>query len=630
MSHVTASLLPINDPARDTVHSVEAGDVLVGYLAQIGVEYVFGVPGGAIEPLYNALARSARRGGPRAVVARHETGAAFMADGYARETGGLGVCCATTGPGATNLLTGVASAYQNNIPLLVITAQTALPTFGKGAFQESSCTGINTLAMFEHCTRYNSLVSHPEQFETKLIAAITTACRSRTTAHLSVPLDILRTPVPVGRPAFDLTKLLSPTNLFDASAAGVLCKYLAAARRPVLLVGGDCAEAVDAILEYALLIDAPVLTTPHGKGLVNAFHPQYRGVFGFAGHRNAYALLADPSTDLILAVGTELGEWDSGGWDEKAILNSRLIQIDATDAHFLRAPMACLQVHGRILAVFEHLIAHRRANSPIATKAPVAAVKSSGVLPPGNRVQDAGAGMPRPYRPFQVTLDDEAKCHDDSVPLKPQRLMRELSQRFPFNTRFLADTGNSFAWAIHYLHPFDRRWSGRRSPSAGTFRTAMEFASMGWAIGAAIGTALAGRERPVVCIVGDGSFLMSGQELTVAVQEQLTVIFVVLNDSALGMVKHGQRLAGAEPVGFELPPVDFGAMARAMGAQAYTIHSPDDLVRLDIEGLCRYPGPTLLDVHVDKEEVPPIHARMKVLGMSRIGTTMGATGGNAR
>lgn len=111
---------------------MDAADLLVAYLEQIGVEYVFGVPGGAIEPLYNALARSARRGGPRSVVARHETGAAFMADGYARETGKIGVCCATSGPGATNLITGVACAYENEIPMLVITAQPSLLLMGRG------------------------------------------------------------------------------------------------------------------------------------------------------------------------------------------------------------------------------------------------------------------------------------------------------------------------------------------------------------------------------------------------------------------------------------------------------------------------------------------------------------------
>ena len=121
---------------------IEAADLLVSYLEQIGVEYVFGVPGGAIEPLYNALARSERRGGVRAVVARHETGAAFMADGYARETGKIGVCCATAGPGSTNLITGVACAFENEIPMLVITAQPSLHLLGQGALQESTGAAI--------------------------------------------------------------------------------------------------------------------------------------------------------------------------------------------------------------------------------------------------------------------------------------------------------------------------------------------------------------------------------------------------------------------------------------------------------------------------------------------------------
>ena len=169
----------------------EMGDLLVAYLNQLGIEYVFGVPGGAIEPLYNALARSERQGGVRAVVARHETGAAFMADGYARNTGKLGVCCSTTGPGATNMITGVASAYENNVPMLVITAQTAISTFGKGAIQDSSCTGINTVGLYQHCTRYNTLISHPAQFEHKLSAAIMSAMGSPAgPAHISVPRDV--------------------------------------------------------------------------------------------------------------------------------------------------------------------------------------------------------------------------------------------------------------------------------------------------------------------------------------------------------------------------------------------------------------------------------------------------------
>ena len=145
--------------------SWDNADLIVAYLKALKVEYIFSVPGGAIEPLYNAIARNQPHGGPKVIVARHESGAAFMAEGYARETGKLGVCCATTGPGSTNLLTGVASAYADNIPMLVITAQTPLPKFGKNALQESSCTAIDTVGIFRYCTTYNTLISHAEQIK---------------------------------------------------------------------------------------------------------------------------------------------------------------------------------------------------------------------------------------------------------------------------------------------------------------------------------------------------------------------------------------------------------------------------------------------------------------------------------
>jgi acetolactate synthase-1/2/3 large subunit len=207
--------------------------------------------------------------------------------------------------------------------------------------------------------------------------------------------------------------------------------------------------------------------------------------------------------------------------------------------------------------------------------------------------------------------------------------MRELGQLFPPATRFLADSGNSVAWAVHYLHAEDRRSAerrlgterrndtGRRETKGGWLRVTMDFAPMGWAIGAAVGTAAGNRDVPVVCITGDGSMLMNGQEISVAVAEGLTVIYVVLNDAALGMVKHGQRLAGAEPIAFQLPPTDFAAMARAMGAEAHTVRSPADLLELDISAMCKRRGPTLLDVYVDPEQVPPMNLRMKVLGTVR-------------
>lgn len=586
---------------------LEAGDLLIAYLAQLSVDYVFGVPGGAIEPLYNALARSARAGGPRAIVARHETGAAFMADGYARQTGKLAVCCATTGPGATNLITGVASAYENHIPMLVITAQTALANFGRGAAQESSCTGIDTVGLFQYCTRYSTLISHVDQLEHKLSTAIMTAYQiPNGPTHLSIPLDILRSLVAIKEPSYNLATLLYRPSLVDDDAVEALCCLLVQAQKVIFVVGDECSEAIGTILELAFLMQAEVITTPHGKGLVSPYHPLFRGIIGFAGHSSAIETLTDPKVDIVVVAGTSLGELASNGWDSESLLNNRLIHIEATEGNLTRSPMARLHVRGRIMTIFEYLLDYARRNSS----------KEKKLLPRvGKKRRDFSIeGPPMQRSEWHFRLDEEAKYYDDSTPIKPQRLMRSLTELFPSNTRFLADIGNSMAWAIHYLQPFDRRLVGQRDAKGGLFRSCLEFASMGWAIGAAVGTALGAPGDPVVCITGDGSLLMSSQEITVAIQEKLPVIFVILNDAALGMVKHGQRLAQAEPTAFELPEINYCDYAKAMGVPGYLIHSPQDFLTLDIEAMCQRRGPTLLDVRIDPEEVPPMMTRMRVLG----------------
>ncbi|CAN5487965.1 acetolactate synthase large subunit [soil metagenome] len=593
---------------------VEGADLVVAYLEQLGIEYIFGIPGGAIEPLYNAMARSARRGGLRHILARHEAGAAYMADGYARETGKIGVCCATSGPGATNLITGVACAFDNNIPMLVITGQPALPAFGKNPLQESSCTGINTLSMFRHCTTYNTLVSHPKQLESKLIAALQRAIRPpHGPSHLTIPVDVFRSPSPHSAPSYDLRTLLMPSSLVDDDAIETLRGLLAEARNIVLLVGGGCGEAVGSILQFAEMKGAAFVTTPDGKGLVNPQHPLYRGVFGFAGHATASAVLRDESVDLILAVGASMGEWNSGGWSD-SLLNKRLVHIDEAEDHLARTPMARFHMRGRILSIFRRLVDQ------------IHEVREEG----GSEYESRHAARVLHSQTWKADamLDAPDKYESKAHPIAPQRLMRELGLLFPPTTRFLADTGNSVAWAIHYLNPAINSRIGerrlgvrgrkaeikRRRTAGGWLRVTMNFAPMGWAIGGAIGTAAANPDVPVVCITGDGSMLMNGQEISVAVAENLCVIFVVLNDSSLGMVKHGQKLARAESIGCEMPPTDFTALARALGAQATTIRTIEDLAALDITAMLARRGPTLLDVHIDPDEVPPMNVRMQVLG----------------
>jgi acetolactate synthase-1/2/3 large subunit len=562
---------------------MEAADLLVAYLEQIGVEFVFGVPGGAIEPLYNALARSARRGGPRSVVARHEAGAAFMADGYARETGKIGVCCGTSGPGSTNLITGVACAYENEIPMLVITGQPSLHLMGRGALQESSGAGFDTIAMFRTCTRYSALISHPDQMEPQLLSALLSAQQPISgPVHLSIPVDVQRSLLKRG-PSYNLAHLLKPLSAVDDAAVRELQAQLAQARRVVILVGNGCGEAIDLIIELVERIGGVFVVTPDAKGFISPRHPLYRGVFGFAGHRSAVAAMEDKDIDLILVVGSNLSEWTSNGWSE-AVLNNRLVHIDSCEAHLTRSPMARLHVRGGIRPVFERLLRTLRRDS----------------------TKEVSVAEKRRFK--KISVDDPFKPASIDAPIKPQYLMRELGWRSPPDTRFLVDSGNSTTWAIHHLAMHDHQPS-----TGGWMRVTMNFAPMGWAIGGAVGTALANRAVPVVCITGDGSVLMNGQEMTVALTEKLTVLFVILNDAALGMVKHGQRMAGAEQIGFELPTVDFRMMAESMGIPGHVIHTAQDFENLDLDAILRHPGPTVLDVRVDKDEAPPMELRLRAL-----------------
>lgn len=650
MSSITPSdALNKNNEYHDTSRAqpFSAADLILYYLEQLDIDFVFGIPGGSIEPLYNALARSQRRGGPRPVVARHETGAAFMADGYARETGKLGVCCATTGPGATNMITGVASAYQDQVPILAITAQTPLRTFGRGAVQESSCTGINTVAMYEHCTRYNTLVSHVDQLERKLISAITIAMQPPCgPVHLSIPLDVLREPVNI-EPGHNLKSLLYPSFAVDDEAVDQLQNTLRTSRNAVFVLGAGAGKAVGTILEIAVLLNAHVITTPHGKGLISAYHPQYRGVYGLAGHPTAHGLLKDPSVDVVLAIGTDLDEQATNSWDHTALMGKKVVFIDSTPQHFSRSPMARQHISGNLRSLFERLIGrlysnrkdqqdvfwqfsehNRPRNFPVVqferrasdrrhlTPRPHFSEGVTALRTKENRQElDRRRDLAIPQTARRFALKDEDKYLSNAIPIKPQRLMYDLSRLFPPTTRFLADIGNSFLWVIHYLHPYDRRIIGDRALASGLIRLGMGFASMGWAIGAAVGTAVACPGNPVVCIAGDGAVLMSGQELNTAVQEKLPIIYVILNDAAFGTVKHGQQMAGAEPIAFELPPIDFVAYAKSMGADGYRIDSPQDMAALDIAALCNRAGPTVLDVHIDPHERPPLEQRIKMLNV---------------
>lgn len=593
---------------------MEAAELIVLYLEQLDIDYVFGIPGGAIEPIYNALAKSARReGGIKPVQACHESAAAYMADGYHRESGKLGVCIATSGPGATNLITGVACAYDNNIPMLVITGQPAIPSFGKNALQESACTGVNVVGMFRHCTRYNSLISHEDQLETKLIHAIISAFQApQGPVHLSIPVDILRAKVSCNNLGDRVKRQLNIQNttcdMF--SVQELEQEFIQSAQRneqPLFFIGRGAASAIDSILALVELTGAKFITTPDAKGLINCRHHAYRGVFGLGGHVSA-TLTLQHHTKNIIAIGTDFSEFTSAGWSA-ALMNDHLIHVDSNCDNMRQTPMAKLHVLGNVKYICEKVVER---------------LVTEGFKPKTEMRKCFSGANPN------IIVEDYNKYQSNESPIKPQRLMRELSERFPAHTRYVADAGNSMMWAPHYLQkkcartenarlkhsraPLKGVYEDLRSPSANWLRVTMNFAPMGWAIGASVGIAAANPNNPVVCITGDGSYLMSGQEITVAARLKLPVIFVILNDSVYGMVMHGQRLAKAEPVAYELPKVNYALIANAMGINSYIVNSVEDFQALDIAAITKRQGPTLLDVRVDKEEVPPMVMRLKTLG----------------
>ncbi len=562
-------------------------DLIVEYLEQFGVEYVFGIPGTPLGPLFDALARSERRGGPRAVLTRHEAGAAFTADGYARESGKIGVCCSTTGPGATNLITGVASAYAEQIPMLILTPQTKIPEFSFGCFQESSRDGVDIMSMFDHCTRYNSMVTHPNQLERKLAAALTTALGvPKGPAHLSIPFDIFAAEAH-GPSSFPrLHDLLSARETTVDSAAlerlgGEVVSVVKRGGRIVLLVGRNGIGAGSEITRFAELVGAEIVTTPRGKAAINPYHPLARGVFGCAGHASARRALSDDRVELILAVGSNLGEWSTSKWDP-ILMNERMIHIHNDRNCFTRSPMARLHVEGAIGTVFAQL------NNRLAKE-----LKPSAAVP-----FDPDAAARTSYVPAGIQVISPVCCapSEGAGLLKAPQVYTELIRRLPKETRFFIDNSNSVPWSIHYFF----------HPRPESYHLSIEFATMAWAVGAAVGGAFGDRKSPSVCIAGDGCYLMSGQEITVAVEQGLPVIFAVLSDQGYGLIRHGHRLLGKERVDFDIPPVDFAMMARAAGAEAHTIRNAGDFDLIDWNKLANRQGPTLLDVRIDPEERPPL------------------------
>ncbi|MDH4099495.1 MAG: thiamine pyrophosphate-binding protein [Nitrospirota bacterium] len=563
---------------------MNAAELLVRHLESEDVRFFFGIPGGALEPIYNAVHESMQI---ESILTKHEAGAAFMADGYARVSGNVGVCGSTTGPGATNLLTGIASAHADSVPVMALTAQVPTRSFGRGAFQESSAEGTDVVNIFGEVTKYSAMIINPDKTGEMTRRALKLAKSGRPgPVHLNLPSDVMYEEVINDMPAHSYHFASAP---FDRMAVKQAAHLLMKSKNPAMILGNGAliGRATEEILELAELLDIPVATTPKGKSAFPETHELALGVFGFAGSPLAESFLLDNNIDVLLAIGTSFNEWATHGWDQRLAYNKEVIQVDIDPTQFGRVYPCSVGLQGDSKAVVRELLFELRRQL---------------------QLNDSNVEFRRllTFKSMHETVRDPYKALSDEMPLKPQRLMNDLRASLPDDTIFFADIGSNLAWAIHYLKVNKPR----------TFVAGIGFGSMGYGVAAAIGGKLAAPERPVVSIVGDGGFLMNGMEVATAVNHDIPVIWVVENNAQLGMVWHGQQMsARAHVTASEFKRVDFVKIAEGLGARAIRVERPGEISRSLMDDIIKAGQPTVIDVMIDAYERPPIQSRIKSLEM---------------
>lgn len=557
---------------------MNAAEEIVSYLEKHGVEYVFGVPGGAIEPLNTALHKS----GINVIVAKHEEGAAFMADGFARVSGNIAVCCSTAGPGATNMITGLASSHGDSIPVIALTGQVATSLFGKGAIQEFSTQSFSIVEMFRHVSKYSDIIINEKKAWEMISKARRLALSGRKgPAHLNLPADIMKKKSGEVHGQCNTTHVLG----FDREGVREAARLLVEAERPVILAGwGTVLSRADKeLLKLAELMDIPVATSPKAKGILSEAHPLSLGVLGFAGSPVSQEYILEDDIDVMLAVGTSFNEFVTSGWDKRLPPMKSLIQIDIDCNEIGKNYCVDVGIAGDAKTVL-HELSHQLLR----------------MLKPSS---STGEKRRRKVRRIKAKFKP-GKEGLDSAPYKPQRLIRDLAESLPEDTVYFVENGNSMAWAIHHLtitRPY-------------TFYVGLGFASMGFATAAAIGAKLAAGKRPVISLVGDGSFLMNGMEVATAVNHNIPVIWVVMNNSMFGTVYHARKISRIpEGIPSRFKPADFVKIAEGLGARGIRITDPGQINREMMDDIISSGVPTVLDVIIDPEEVPPIHSRITSL-----------------
>jgi len=574
-------------------------------LMREGVDLVFGYPGGVLLPLYDALHDSPIRH----ILVRHEQGAAHAADGYARATGKVGVCIATSGPGATNLVTGIATAYMDSIPLVAITGQVNTFAIGKDSFQEADITGI-TLPI----TKHNYLLKDAADLPSVVQEAFYIA---RTGRPGPVLIDLPRD-VTVGTVEVDWDELTvqlrgyRPTTRGNTKMIRRVADELLTARRPVLYVGGGIirANAAQELTMLAHMLHIPVTATLMGKGAFPETDPLFLGVLGM--HGTAYANLAVDQADLLVCIGARFDDRVTG--DVKRFApHARIVHVDVDPAEIGKVMHTEVPVVGDAKMVISEIIQELAPRSDAF---------------PDNSAWVAQTDAWKIAHPLMWNLDPDrfcekqcgerekpekcgsTRCHGKHGTIKAPAVVHEIWKATEGQAIVATDVGQHQMWAMQYYLVHEPHH----------FVSSAGLGTMGFGLPAAIGAQLGNPDHEVWCISGDGSLQMNSQELATAVIHKLPIRIALLNNGCLGMVRQWQKMFFGQrysQVGLDVGTPDFVKLAEAYGAAAIRVIDQADVSAAIAQARSITDRPVLIDFLCDAEEnvLPMIPAGKSVADM---------------
>jgi acetolactate synthase-1/2/3 large subunit len=535
---------------------------VVAALVERGVDTFFGIPGGPVSPIFDAILNTP---GARLVESRHETGAAFEAVGFYRATGRVPAVVVTAGPGATNAMTGVASAFYERAPMILICGDVAWAAGGERLLQACGPEGVDVEHMFASVTRGAVRVPHPRSAATHALAALDMAVDPWRPgpALLVVPIDRVTAPAPRTRTE-KAPRMRGACPEHDVVAE--VCELLAQAERPLIVIGAGCRPFARDLRRLLDSFDVPFVTTPRAKGIISELHPQSLRNGGLAASHWARRYTA-AGVDAALVLGTDLDDCSIGPTPYIAE-GGRLVHVDLDPSVFHRNLPTYLGVVadvGEFIAAMYDEVAGEGVRNGRAT-----------ALVQRLKVECS---------PFEKA--DFAD--DDGFALRPHRAIADLQRAAGPEARFVTDIGEHMLFALHYL----------TAQAADAFTIQLGFGSMGSGICTAIGLALGDPSRRVVCICGDGGMQMVGMELLVAVRERLPIAFAVFNDARYNMVYHGYRQVFGREAPWDSPLINFSMWARSLGIASVRINRPGELTGERLDRLMKPGAPLVLDMRID-------------------------------